>query len=69
MGWKIAVGLILLFQGVLTTIAFRTFDAVQELKTAKVENAVLVNSIILPTLSRHDAALERLKDENAKNRP
>lgn len=62
LGWKIALGLIMLLQGVLTTIGFKTFEAVSELQTAKAENSVMVNSVILPTLTRHDTAIEQLKN-------
>jgi len=61
MGWKIAVGLIMLLQGILTTIGFKTFAKVSELNDAKVENNVMVKSVILPTLARHDSAIEQLK--------
>lgn len=63
LGWKLAMGLIMLLQGVLTAVAFRTYDAVSELKSAKVENSVMVQSVILPTLARHDVAIEHLKNK------
>lgn len=51
----------MLMQSVLTMVAFRTYDAVSELNRAKTENSVMVNSVILPTIARHDSAIEQLK--------
>lgn len=68
LGWKLFFGLLMLVQGISTTMLFRTYDAVRELTIAKAANETMVNSVILPTLARHDTAIERLKD-NAKNSP
>jgi hypothetical protein len=63
LGWKIAIGLIMVGQAVLTTVGFRTLDKIDTLATAKAENVVMVNSVILPTLARHDSAIEQLKSK------
>lgn len=70
LGWKIAMGLIMVLQGILTTMGFMTYQAIDTLKTAKAENSVMVNSVILPTLARHDVAIDRLTNQsNAKQLP
>lgn len=63
------MGLIMLFQGILTTVGFMTYQAIDTLKTAKAENSVMVNSVILPTLARHDTAIEQLKNRAGVSSP
>ena len=63
LGWKIALGLIMVGQAILTTVAFRTLDKIDTLATAKAENSVMVNGVILPTLARHESAIEQLKNK------
>lgn len=61
LGWKAFFGLLMLMQIVGVGVMWRTYDAVSALTEAKVKNEVMVNNVILPTLARHDNAIERLK--------
>jgi len=59
------MGLVMLLQTVLTAVAFRTYDAVADLKTAKVETTVMVQNVILPTLAKHETAIESLRNKTS----
>lgn len=70
LGWKLFFGLLMLVQGIGTTMMFRTYDAVQANVLATAKNDVKVDSIILPTLTRHESAIDRLTNQaNAKQHP
>ena len=60
-GWKVAMGLLMLIQTVGLGVAWKTFDAISELRKETTISTYQLNHEIKPMLMHHEEEIERLK--------
>jgi hypothetical protein len=65
LGWKFFFALLMVLQVVATGVMWRTYDAVQETAKVGAKNSATLELLVIPSITRHDAQLEKLRGYRA----